>query len=136
MEKKKLTRYKEKFLMVEMSNLGPEDTGLDRGFIRVSTQEGNHGPRVKYYRKPGKDQPYAGIEISVNPKIFYDDLKMTRKEREQAIEFVRLNHKKLGLFWKKGTNWSRKETNEFFDSLVKIDVKTPQSSKINFLKDS
>lgn len=120
--------------MTEMSNLGPEDTGLDRGFIRVSTKEGNHGPRVKYYRKPGKDQPYAGIEISVDPKIFYDDLKMTRKEKEQAIEFVRLNYKKLGLFWKKGTDWTRKETNEFFDSLIKVNTPEATLRKINFSK--
>ena len=67
--------------LIEMANLTVEDTGLSRGWIRVSTQEGKHGARVKYYRdRPSRRTPSASISISPNPEVKEDSVIMTAKE--------------------------------------------------------
>jgi len=93
--------YEDKEKFVEMSNLGSRLTGLD-GSVYISTKEGNHGPRIKFYKKLGKDKPYTGVSISDDPKILYDDLILPPKEQQKLLKFVKLNHELLSEFWYNG----------------------------------
>jgi hypothetical protein len=93
--------YEDKEKFVEMANLDKDETGID-GAIYISTKEGNHGPRIKFYRKLGKNQPYAGIAISQDHKILYDDLGLTPEEKQKLFKFIDLNFDLLDDFWKNG----------------------------------
>lgn len=52
------------FLLLEMANLPREDTGVD-GIIYISSAQGKHGPRVKWYPAPPNSRKAPCLSPSV-----------------------------------------------------------------------
>ncbi len=77
----------------EMANLPPDWTGV-LATIFISTALGQHGPRVKLYLKPGRNQPSASISIGPNPRVLASSLDQRDLNRiaPKALEWVALNH--------------------------------------------
>ncbi|MEQ1618075.1 MAG: hypothetical protein ABL883_06995 [Terricaulis sp.] len=50
----------------DMANLSKARTGIP-GAIWISTRVARHGPRVKYYEKPGASQPSFSVSIDEPP---------------------------------------------------------------------
>jgi hypothetical protein len=122
MKKKRYERIfpDEKEELVEMSNLRHTDTGLDHGSIYISSKEGKHGPRVKYYRdRPGSKS--ASISISDFPEVKEDALGLKSKELKQIIQFILINKKTLLKIWNEGHLMFKDEFNDVINSLNKID---------------
>lgn len=53
----------------EMANLTEAQTGVP-GIVYVSTEEGGHGPRVKYSVRAGRSQPSYSISIAERPRCW------------------------------------------------------------------
>lgn len=109
--------------LFEMANLPVKYTGMEHGTIYISTKQGNHGPRVKYYRgNPGTNNS-ASITISDDPKVVHDSIEYgginTREER-QVKKFILLNKDALLDFWYNGNSLNVDEVSEFVKKLVKI----------------
>jgi len=120
---KKFFEKDNNFELLEMANLHPVDTGFDSGILYVSTKQGHHGPRVKFFRnRAGEGNPSASISISSNPEVKEDSIKITKSEINKVSAFIILNYKELLRFWKEGNSWSRQEVNAFFDNLKKVSM--------------
>ena len=104
----------------EMANLVTSQTGITKGIIYISTREGNHGPRVKFFRGKPKNNPSASITIAKNPELVEDSVNITAKEFKEVSKFVSLNYKELLNFWNDGTNWSDPDVTKFKSELKKI----------------
>jgi len=59
--------------VVEMANLTSTQTGVP-GTIFISTAMGVHGPRVKYFLKPGRNQPSFSVSIADVPTVVTNSL--------------------------------------------------------------
>jgi hypothetical protein len=108
--------------LFEMANLPPSDTGIDGGFVFISTEMASHGPRVKFFLKLGKAQKSFSVSIEENPKVLVSSLpeKVVKEKSPQVIEWVRLNHQALAKFWQDGTSMTRDEVNKFVEGLKKV----------------
>jgi hypothetical protein len=105
--------------MFEMANLGPSKTGLSKGVVYISTEQGSHGCRVKYY--PNFPDKQEQLTISVPQlRIVVDKTKMSDKEKKIVIRYVELNSSKIIKFWKEGDNWDDDEFDRFKKTL-KVD---------------
>jgi hypothetical protein len=119
---KTLPLKEDKQIFIEMSNLNIDDTGMTKGWIRVSSKEGKHFKgRVKYYRdRPSDSTPSASISISPNPDIMNDSINITTNEKKQIFQFVIINYKKLNKMWFEGGSMHYKEWEQLLHSLKKI----------------
>ena len=105
--------------LFEMANLDPNETGLE-GWVRISTGEGQHGFRVKFYAgRPGPGQPSMSMTIEATPRVVASDLAphIARRHEGQVRAWVVLNREKLQTFWTQGTSWSVRELVAFIDAL-------------------
>ena len=59
--------------VVEMANLTSAQTGV-AGTIFISTAMGAHGPRVKYFLRPGRTQPSFSVAIADAPAVVANSL--------------------------------------------------------------
>ncbi len=59
--------------LVEMANLTSAQTGVP-GTIFISTAMGAHGPRVKYFVRPGRTQPSFSVSIADAPTVVANSL--------------------------------------------------------------
>ena len=108
-------------ILKEMANLSIEKTGLDHGTIYISSEEGHHGPRIKYYRgKPGKNITSASISISKNPEVKEDSLNLKASEKNELFKFVILNKKRLLYMWNHGMEMIDDEWDKHKRSLKRI----------------
>ena len=102
----------------EMANLGEEQTGVP-GVIMISTAMGQHGPRVKYFLKPGRNQPSFSVSISAEPRVVANRL----PDRDMArmapavIAWVTANHVTLSRFWWDGPDWMHPQVHAFIADL-------------------
>jgi len=117
-----MKRYKEEVIELrEMANLRSKQTGLTKGTIYISTKEGNHGPRVKFYRdRPKESSSSASITISKDPELVEDSVNITSKEFKEVSQFILLNLKSLLDFWNSGAYWYTDEVDKFKKELKKI----------------
>jgi hypothetical protein len=105
----------------EMANLSEDQTGVP-GVVFISTAMGSHGPRVKFFLKPGRNQPSFSVAIAAEPRVVGNSL----PERDLArfspavIEWVALNHVALTRFWWDGPDWVNTEVQTFIDALQKV----------------
>jgi len=109
-------------ILREMANLLEIDTGVS-GTIYISTEEGTHGPRIKWFPgTPGKKNPCLSISISDNPVIrnFKINAHVENAASKKLMLWVSKNKDKLLDFWVNGTSWSRQQVNAFIDSLIKV----------------
>lgn len=105
----------------EMANLGEDQTGVP-GVIMISTAMGQHGPRVKYFLKPGRNQPSFSVVVSAEPRVVANSLPdrdMTRMA-PAVIAWVSVNHVALARFWWDGPDWMNAEVQAFIADLKRI----------------
>jgi hypothetical protein len=109
--------------VIEMANLPAEKTGVD-GVIFISTKMGQHGPRVKYFRKPGRDQPSFSVSIEADPKVVASSLGDRVRDRAaaQVVAWVALNRAELLRFWNEGDTWLDAQVQAFKDGLKKLEA--------------
>ena len=107
--------------VVEMANLTSEQTGVP-GTIFISTAMGSHGPRVKYFVRPGRTQPSFSVSIGDTPTVVANSLpdRVVRHITPQVISWVLLNKDALLDFWHHGDTWSQPEVNDFIYRLRRV----------------
>ena len=107
----------------DMANLEPAKTGVD-GVIYISTRQGPHGPRVKFYLlgRVGREHPSFSVSVTDAPALVGSDMAPREVNRHLAgvIDFVRLNREKLEDFWNNGQNWLADDVHAFLNSFVRI----------------
>ena len=109
--------------VVEMANLSSARTGID-GVVHISTQTGGHGPRVKYFLKPGRSQPSFSVSISDEPQLLANSLPqpVVRRMAPRVMEWVKLNRALLLDFWNEGDSWMDEQVAAFKERLAKLPV--------------
>jgi hypothetical protein len=107
--------------VVEMANLTTAQTGIS-GTIFISTFMGGHGPRVKYFLQPGRNQPSFSVSIAEPPVVVANSLptRTVRRMSPQVIQWVALNRNALLDFWNHGDTWTQPEVNDFIQKLGKV----------------
>jgi len=105
----------------DMANLVEAQTGIP-GIVTITTVMGKHGPRVKYFLKPGRHQPSFSVAIASQPRIVANSLDERDLNRMAApvIEWVALNHEALASFWWDGADWPSPDVQSFIASLRKV----------------
>ena len=107
--------------LFEMANLEPSQTGIV-GTIYISTQQGRHGPRVKYFAgRPGNSQPSMVVSVGPEPLVMINDLPNRVRTKMEPIvkQWVTLNHIGLHKFWYEGNTWYKSEVDAFIAGLTK-----------------
>ena len=99
-----------------MANLSPSRTGIEKGYIYISTKQGNHGCRIKYFSNL-KDHSKVMIVSIPNFKVIEDTAKCSIKIKKQVIQFAKTNSDKLLNFWNQGSDWTDDDVREFQDNL-------------------
>ncbi|MCP5498226.1 MAG: hypothetical protein H7A23_27030 [Leptospiraceae bacterium] len=110
--------FSEKETYFEMANLPESKTGV-KGVIYISTKQGSHGPRIKYFEKPGSKQSSISISISDDPKVLTGDLEVDTKTLSAIFEFVKNNQEVLLNFWYKGDEMMDDEVQEMKNNFIK-----------------
>jgi hypothetical protein len=107
--------------VVEMANLTSAQTGIT-GTIFISTAMGQHGPRVKYFERPGRTQPSFSVSIADVPTVVANSLppRAVRQMAPQVIDWVLRNRDALLDFWHNGDTWAQSEVNEFIQNLRRV----------------
>lgn len=108
--------------LVEMANLPRSDTGVD-GTIDISTMQGSHGPRVKWYpSRPGRDVPCLTVTLEEPPRPINHGLHMRQVQQIEAslCRWVALNRNALLDFWSNGVSWTIDEVHAFTKGLAKL----------------
>lgn len=104
--------------VVEMANLTSAQTGV-AGTIFISTAMGQHGPRVKYFERPGRTQPSFSVSIAHPPAVVANSLppRIVRQMAPQVIAWVERNRDALLDFWNNGDTWTQPQVGEFIQKL-------------------
>jgi hypothetical protein len=107
--------------VVEMANLTSAQTGVT-GTIFISTAMGQHGPRVKYFERPGRAQPSFSVSIVDRPAVVANSLpaRTVRQTAPQVIAWVERNKDALLDFWQHGDTWTQPEVNDFIQKLQRV----------------
>ena len=106
----------------DMANLTEVETGIP-GVVYVSTRQGAHGPRVKYFLKAGASQPSFSMSIEEEPRLLVSSLpeRVANEMAPTVSNWVRLNGLALLKFWYEGDAWTRVEVNAHLDQFKKIE---------------
>jgi hypothetical protein len=107
--------------LVEMANLTTDQTGVP-GTIFISTVMGSHGPRVKYFVQPGRNQPSFSVVIADPPRVVANSLpdRVLRQRAPEVIRWVALNKDALIDFWNHGDTWTDPQVTAFKQALRRI----------------
>jgi hypothetical protein len=108
--------------LIEMANLSTAQTGVD-GVIYISTTQGGHGPRVKWYPgRPSATAPCLSVTVEAQPRAFNHGLPRQAFEagRTAVARWVELNHAALLDFWNNGNTWLDDEVTAFKLGLQKL----------------
>jgi len=105
----------------DIANLTSEQTGVP-GTIFISTAMGQHGPRVRYFERPGKTQPSFSVSIADAPAVVANSLpaRAMRQMSPQVIAWVSRNQDALLDFWQHGDTWTQPEVNDFIQKLQRV----------------
>ncbi len=117
--------------LFEMVNLSPSRTGIEKGYIYISTKQGNHGCRIKYFSNL-KDQSKVMIVSIPNYKVIEDTAICSIKIKKQVIQFANTNSDKLLDFWNQGSDWTDDEVREFQDNLKLSDSDLKNAKNLIF----
>ena len=106
---------------IDMANLTSAQTGI-AGTIFISTAMGAHGPRIKYFLRPGRTQPSFSVAISDTPAVVANSLpvRVMRQMSPQVTEWVSRNKDALLDFWQHGDTWTQPEVNDFIQKLQRV----------------
>jgi len=102
--------------LFEMANLSPSRTGIERGYIYISTKQGNDGCRIKYFSNL-RNQSKVMIVFIPHFKVIEDTAPCSKKIKKQVLQFAKINSKKLLDFWNKGNTWTDDKVRQFQDNL-------------------
>jgi hypothetical protein len=107
--------------VIEMANLTATQTGVP-GTIFISTAMGGHGPRVKYFVQPGRNQASFSVLITDPPRVVANSLpdRVLRQMSPQIIQWVALNKDALLDFWNNGDTWTDPQVTAFKQALKRI----------------
>ncbi len=107
--------------VVDMANLTTAQTGVP-GTIFISTVMGGHGPRVKYFVQPGRNQPSFSVLIADPPRVVANSLpdRVLRQRAPEVSRWVALNEGALLDFWNNGDTWPQPQVNAFMQALRRI----------------
>jgi hypothetical protein len=107
--------------LVEMANLTTAQTGVP-GTIFISTEMGSHGPRIKYFVQPGRNQPSFSVLIADPPHVVANSLpdRVLRQRAPDVIRWVALNKDALLDFWNNGDTWTDLQVTAFKQALKRI----------------
>ena len=108
--------------LFEMVNLARKDTGVG-GIIYISTAQGQHGPRVKWYPgRPGRDEPCLTVTLETQPRVLNHQLppRIAAEAGREVTVWAERNRDALLHFWNDGLSWTRDEVNAFIDGLAKL----------------
>ena len=108
--------------LIEMANLSAKYTGVE-GIIYISTAQGNHGPRVKWYAdRPRSDAPSLTVTIERQPKTINNHLprRVAETAADAVTAWVTLNYDALLEFWNNGNSWIDDEVDEFRKGLKRL----------------
>jgi hypothetical protein len=107
--------------LVETANLTTAQTGVP-GTIFISTAMGSHGPRVKYFVQPGRNQPSFSVLIADPPRVVANSLpgRVLRQRAPEVIRWVALNNDALIDFWNNGDTWTDPQVTAFKQALRRI----------------
>jgi hypothetical protein len=107
--------------VIDMANLTTAQTGVP-GTIFISTVMGGHGPRVKYFVQPGRNQPSFSVLIADPPRAVANSLpaRVLRQMSPQVIQWVALNRDALLDFWNHGDTWTDPQVTAFKQALKRI----------------
>lgn len=107
--------------LVEMANLTAAQTGV-LGTIFISTVMGSHGPRVKYFVQPGRNQPSFSVLIADPPRVVANSLpdRVLRQRSPEVVRWVTLNKDALLDFWNNGDSWTDPQVTAFKQALKRI----------------
>ena len=105
----------------DIANLTSAQTGV-AGTILISTAMGQHGPRVKYFERPGRTQPSFSVSIADAPAVVANSLpaRVIRQMSPQVIAWVERNKDALLDFWQHGDSWTQPEVNDFIQKLQRV----------------
>src|SRR5579864_2385410 len=100
--------------VIDMANLTTDQTGVT-GTIFISTVMGSHGPRVKYFVQPGRNQPSFSVLIADPPRVVANSLsdRVLRQRSPEVIRWVALNRDALLDFWNNGDTWTDPQVTAF-----------------------
>ncbi|MES2860161.1 MAG: hypothetical protein V4701_01740 [Pseudomonadota bacterium] len=109
--------------VLEMANLGETETGVP-GVIMISTIMGKHGPRVKYFVKPGRSQSSFSVAIASEARVVaksddFDD-KTFARAAPLVMHWVEINQEALNRFWWSGNELMNAEVQAFIAGLKKV----------------
>ena len=107
--------------VIDMANLTTAQTGV-AGTIFISTVMGSHGPRVKYFVQPGRNQASFSVLIADPPRLVANSLadRVPRQRSQEVIRWVALNRDALLDFWHHGDTWPQPQVNAFMQALKRI----------------
>ena len=107
--------------VVEIANLTEAQTGVP-GTIFISTAMGAHGPRVKYFVRPGRTQPSFSVSIADAPAVVANSLpaRTVRQLSPQVVTWVSRNKDALLDFWDHGDAWTQPDVNDFIQKLRRV----------------
>jgi hypothetical protein len=107
--------------VMDFVNLLSEDTGI-AGFVRLDTELGARGPRVKYFAKLGRREPSFSVSISPEPEVLASSLpeRVTDSMAPLVIAWVKSNRAALLKFWNEGAYWPHTEVSAFAGKLKKL----------------
>ncbi|MCU0945964.1 MAG: hypothetical protein MUF65_11425 [Rubritepida sp.] len=106
---------------VEMANLTEADTGVP-GIIHVSTRQGRHGPRIKWYpRRGGAGEAFLTVTLEDPPRIINHGVPPRDASGVVvAAEWASANRGALLRFWDEGTSLTFQEVGDFLRGLAKL----------------
>jgi hypothetical protein len=106
---------------VEMVNLREKDTGVP-GTVYVSTLQGRHGPRIKWYPGlAGAAEAFLTITLEQPQRILNHGVPAREATGAlAAAEWAERNREALLHFWSNGTSFDIDELNAFLHGLHRL----------------
>jgi len=108
--------------LFEMMNLPCKDTGVS-GVIYISTAQGQHGPRIKWFPdRPSREGPCLTATLEAEPKVINHGLpdRVVASAMPPVLAWAVSNRAALLRFWAEGLSWTRDEVDAFVDGLNKL----------------
>ncbi len=106
---------------VEMTNLRERHTGVP-GVIYISTRQGQHGPRIKWFpQRAGGGDPFLTITLEQPPRLLNHGV--NPREATGAVaaaQWAEINRDALLHFWANGTVLDVDEIAEFTRTLKRL----------------
>lgn len=112
---------------IDGNNLTEERVKSDQSgleiYLYISTEKGNHAPRVKLYTlKYGDNSSSISFLIAKDPDIVFvaKNAKRNSFNERKVAEFIIANYAVLYAFWFYGNNWSQQEIQDMLNGFIKV----------------